>query len=154
MMLQHPFISSARLLIDDAVVDVMMKNRQLQNNDAESGGILLGLRRDHHLHVTSLTTPCPADKRSRMGFQRTDKLHQAKALAAWRESGGVVDYIGEWHSHPEQHPSPSSIDTREWRSICQFQRKPMVFLIAGTLAHLWSGVGHNSDVRQALPPLA
>ena len=154
MMLLHPFIPSARLLIDDAVVDLVMGNRQLKSTDTEAGGILLGLRRDDHLHVTGLTTPRPADKRSRTSFQRKDKFHQARALAAWRESGGVVDYIGEWHSHPERHPLPSSIDTREWKSICQFQRKPMVFLIAGTLAHLWLGVGDNSDVRQALPPLA
>lgn len=154
MMLQHPFVPSARLLIDDAVLDLVMGNRQLKNTDAEAGGILLGLRRDDHLHVTGLTTPCPADQRSRMGFQRKDEFHQAKALVAWQESGGVVDYIGEWHSHPERHPSPSSIDIREWKSICLFQRKPMVFLIAGTFAPSWVGVGDNNDIRQALSPLA
>lgn len=152
MMLQHPFIPSARLLIDDAVVEVVMGNRQLKSTDTESGGILLGLRREDHLHVTGLTVPCPGDKRSRTSFQRKDKFHQVRALAAWRESGGVMDYIGEWHSHPERHPSPSSIDTREWRSICLFQHKPMVFLIAGTLTQLWLGVGDNGDVRQALLP--
>lgn len=153
MMIEHPFIPSARLLIDDAVVDVVMWNRQLKSADPEAGGILLGLRRDDHLHVTGLTTPCPVDKRWRMGFQRKDSSHQVKALAAWSESGGTVDYIGEWHSHPERHPSPSSIDAREWSSICLFQHKPMVFLIAGTRTQLWIGVGDSSGVRQALTPL-
>lgn len=153
MMLQHPLISTARLLIDDAVLEVVMGNRQLESTDAESGGILLGLRRDDHLHVTALTTPYPDDKRSRTIFQRKDKAHQARALLAWRDSGGVVDYIGEWHTHPERQPSPSPIDRREWNSICMFQRKPMVFLIAGTLAHLWLGVGDASDIRQAMPTL-
>lgn len=153
MMLQHPLISTARLLIDDAVLEVVIGNRQLESTDTESGGILLGLRRDDHLHVTGLTTPYPDDKRSRTSFQRKDKAHQARALLAWRDSGGVVDYIGEWHTHPERQPSPSPIDRREWNSICMFQHKPMVFLIAGTLAHLWLGVGDASDIRQAMPTL-
>lgn len=153
MILGHPHLPQARVLVDDAVVEAVMAHRQLTPEDPEAGGILLGLRRGDHVHVTALTTPKPGDVRHRVGFRRRDKFHQAQALALWHESGGVVDYMGEWHTHPEPEPSPSRLDLSEWRAICAYQHKPMVFLIAGTRTSLWTGVGDTAGIRKA-PALA
>jgi integrative and conjugative element protein (TIGR02256 family) len=153
MILAHPHLLHARVLVDDAVVEGVMAHRQLALEDPEAGGILLGLRRGDHLHITALTTPKPRDVRHRVEFRRRDKFHQAQALALWHRSGGVVDYMGEWHSHPEPEPSPSRLDLSEWRAICAYQLKPMVFVIAGTRTSLWTGVGDTTEIRRA-PALA
>ncbi len=61
-----------------------------------------------------------------------------------------MDYIGEWHTHPETEPTPSSIDKREWRKICHTKNEPMVFLIAGTRNVLWVGVGLGTALHGAV----
>jgi integrative and conjugative element protein (TIGR02256 family) len=39
--------------------------------------------------------------------------------------------VGEWHSHPEESPSPSSIDIRSWKEITRDRAAPMAFMIIG-----------------------
>uniref|UniRef100_UPI003CED28D9 Mov34/MPN/PAD-1 family protein n=1 Tax=Enterobacter cloacae complex sp. 280C5 TaxID=3395861 RepID=UPI003CED28D9 len=31
-------------------------------------------------------------------------------------SDGFLVYLGEWHTHPEDFPQPSSTDLRSWRT--------------------------------------
>jgi integrative and conjugative element protein (TIGR02256 family) len=57
----------------------------------------------------------PKDRRTSFGFVRQDKGHQEVATMEWQESGGSVNFVGEWHTHPERHPTPSWIDRRSWR---------------------------------------
>lgn len=112
----------------------------------ESGGILLGYRRGEHLHVTVATAPQPDDGRWRFFFKRSKRAHQEIALKQWRASGQTVDYLGEWHTHPEPHPSPSSHDYSEWRKIYERLPKPMLFMIVGWSGELWLGCSEGSQV--------
>lgn len=148
----HPFKRDAFLLVEPGVLEVVLAHRQLGSLDLEAGGILLGLRRGDHLHVIDLTTPGPGDKRSRTSFKRSQRHHLERALERWRESGCVIDYVGEWHTHPEPQPSPSSLDRSEWRAICAHRSDPMLFLIAGIGEELWAGVGLNSKLLHAPVP--
>ncbi|BCM09623.1 hypothetical protein MAFF241647_39800 (plasmid) [Ralstonia solanacearum] len=100
-----------------------------------------------HLHVSMMTTPQPGDIQHRYGFQRQAQKHQNIALEQWKAERETMDYIGEWHTHPESEPTPSSIDKREWRRICNARNEPMVFLIAGTRNVLWIGVGRGDALR-------
>ena len=56
-----------------------------------------------------------------------------------------MDYLGEWHTHPEDLPKPSDKDLREWRILLREQRRPLVFLIVG-LKGCWVGVGSGSTI--------
>lgn len=129
------------ILIEERVLQVFAGHRQRHQGAPESGGILLGYRRGPHLHVTEATVPLDSDQASRTHFFRAAAPHQQAALAGWRESGGTMDYVGEWHTHPEHSPSPSTIDTRGWRRICNTRKAPMLFVIAGTQDRLWVGLG-------------
>ena len=55
------------------------------------------------------------------------------------------DYLGEWHTHPEDWPKPSGKDLREWRILLREQRRPLVFLIVGFQGR-WVGVGSGSTI--------
>lgn len=106
----------------------------------EAGGILLGFRRDPHLEVLDATLPSEHDVRRRYQFIRRSRSHQLQATKAWRESGRTMDYLGEWHTHPESHPRPSTIDRSELlRRSIEHRRESLVELIIGTQA-LWSGM--------------
>lgn len=129
------------VLIEERVLQLFGQHRQLLQGAPESGGILLGYRRGSHLHVTEATAPLVSDQASRTHFFRAAAPHQQAALVRWRESGGIMDYLGEWHTHPEHSPSPSTIDTGGWQRICSKRKTPMLFVIAGTQDRLWISLG-------------
>lgn len=135
------------VLIEEQVLQVLSGHRQLHRGAPESGGILLGYRRGSHLHVTEATVPLASDQASRTRFSRSAAPHQEAALARWRQSDGTIDYLGEWHTHPEHSPSPSTIDTDGWRRICSKRNTPMLFVIAGTKERLWIGLGTPTGLR-------
>lgn len=117
------------LLSDEALV-VLQRYRQT-GAAPEAGGILVGLRRGNHFDVVAASGPQPGDVRRRGFFERNPGGHQEFAYEAWARSGGLADYLGEWHTHSEGSPSPSAIDLREWRKL-RSPRVPMVGVIAGT----------------------
>ncbi|WP_269139197.1 Mov34/MPN/PAD-1 family protein [Burkholderia pseudomultivorans] len=73
--------------------------------------------------------------------------HQKIALDLWKAERETMDYLGEWHTHPEAVPTPSSIDTGEWRKICAKKSDFMMFLILGTRNVLWVGAGRRGELR-------
>ena len=150
MLLKHPFYeATAEVLIEDSVIELINPHRQLKPRAKEAGGILLGYRRGAHIHIVAATVPGLRDRRSRVAFWRRDPSHQARALEEWRRSNSTMDYIGEWHTHPEVRPSPSGVDFSEWRAICVSREEMMVFMILGT-DQIWIGIGHCQEIREAI----
>lgn len=145
----NPFRRGAFVLVEPSVLDSVLAQRQQGPMDPEAGGILLGMRRGEHIHVTQLTSPGPEDRRSRTAFHRARKSHQEHALRQWRESGGLMDYLGEWHTHPEIEPNPSATDLREWRTLLRNYEAALVFLIGGTDQQFWLGLGNGARVQMA-----
>ena len=101
--------------------------------DLEAGGILLGRVRGPHLQIIEATTPSPRDRRSRFSFERDEFHHHATAIRRWEESNGIIRYVGEWHTHPQDHPTPSSIDLSEWKILAadRVDGRPLLGLIVG-----------------------
>ncbi|MFN4351677.1 MAG: Mov34/MPN/PAD-1 family protein [Hylemonella sp.] len=148
MLLENPLVgSSARVLVEPQVLAHLSRFRQINNDTTEAGGILLGYRRGEHLHVVDTTDPMVGDLRTRYSFDRRDPGHQAAATSAWQASGGCVDYLGEWHTHPELHPKPSSLDLREWRVLGHSKADPLVLMILG-IQGSWFGIGDALRVVQ------
>lgn len=87
----------------------------IQDNDAkeEAGGIMLGYCIDeNNFTILEVTVPNKEDKRSRYGFWRTSFLHQRILNRLFKKSNGKSIYLGEWHTHPENVPTPSSLDRK------------------------------------------
>jgi integrative and conjugative element protein (TIGR02256 family) len=147
---RNPLNPGGLVLIEDDVLDALEEFRQLERTSPESGGILLGFRRGPHLHVVEITAPQPDDTQSRTAFHRKSKAHQKIALARWAASGSRLDYVGEWHSHPESNPMPSGVDWREWRAILALRTAPMLFLILGTSGPPWLGVGAATRLERVV----
>lgn len=120
------------VLLTPAIQTVLHKYRQLGPFDHEAGGILLGFRRGEiDLELTLATEPTPKDKRGMFSFFRSTWHHQDVARQQWMKSGGTVDYLGDWHTHPEDHPTPSSTDRREWEKLRRNSPRPLIFIIVG-----------------------
>jgi integrative and conjugative element protein (TIGR02256 family) len=135
------------LLIEDEVLNELNPYRQTDARSCEGAGVLLGYRRADHIHIVQATLPGADDVRSRFSFWRRDRSHQEIATREWHASGETKDYVGEWHTHPEPCPAPSSVDLSEWRALCQKREEPLIFLILGTEGQ-WLGVGRGVQLQE------
>lgn len=102
-------------------------------NTPESGGLLLGSLHGNNLIITEATTPTKWDRRFRFLFERLPFGHRSIANRRWRESGGTIRYLGEWHTHPEDIPTPSSLDRDEWGKLaqCRADERPLLTVVVG-----------------------
>ena len=71
----------------------------------------------------------------------------------WKSTDRKMDYLGEWHTHPEPHPNPSSIDTRGWADVRAATTEVMLFVIAGTDEDWWIGCGNRKGLIPVRPQL-
>lgn len=124
----------------------MFKYRQVRWTDTEAGGILIGriLEEDNNMIIDDVSEPMPTDRRKRTRFSRKTDGHQEYMNDAFEREKGCCFYFGEWHTHPERTPVPSSIDREEWKRLLnlEFESKCLFFLIVG-IAELkvWYGEG-------------
>ncbi|MBP0633180.1 MULTISPECIES: Mov34/MPN/PAD-1 family protein [unclassified Cupriavidus] len=102
----------------------------------EAGGVLLGrfLLDSADVVVDEVTTPQGSDRRSRFGFFRSKK-HEALARERWQGQKNTLAYLGLWHTHPEEDPTPSSVDRADWQQAVSrdtFEGDYLFFPIVGT----------------------
>jgi len=127
------------LYIERPVLDVIERYRQYLPSDNESGGFLVGYYKNLHLHITGLTVPQPKDKSGRFHFHRRDLSHVEQVTKWYKESDGLINCLGEWHTHPESNPKPSHIDIKGWKTFIKNRTlQETIFMIAGTHG-FWAG---------------
>lgn len=121
------------LSLADSVMVVFESHIQTQPLDREAGGLLLGSVHSSNIAVIEATNPTIWDKRLRYFFERMSFGHSSTARARWKASGGIIRYLGEWHTHPEDYPRPSKLDREEWAKLSRTRAdgRPMLAVIVG-----------------------
>ncbi|MFB9991943.1 Mov34/MPN/PAD-1 family protein [Deinococcus oregonensis] len=132
-----------------SVLSTMWGYAQHRSKDREAGGMLIG----HHpletedIVLDCLTTPQPQDRRSRHQFHRDQAAHQELLDLQWILSGKKRTYVGEWHTHPEDDPHPSSLDLSSWKKAIKhtaFHGPGLLFIIVGRrTTRLWYGTARR-----------
>jgi len=92
------------------VLEILRAHRQLKQNDNEAGGIILGRLIGNTISVCRLSVPTELDKRSKTSFVRSRISGQIIIDYEFFNSDRQIVYLGEWHTHPESVPVPSSRD--------------------------------------------
>jgi integrative and conjugative element protein (TIGR02256 family) len=111
-------IGEWRLLTDRGLLEKLRLLRSA-GLPAETGGVLLGAWDLIHkiVYVTD-TIPAPPDSRKRAtSFIRGCEGLLQEVTHAGLTTNGMLQYIGEWHSHPKSHGTAPSDDDRrvfEW----------------------------------------
>ena len=128
----------------------------------ETGGIILGCWDVSRRVVYAVTVlPSPADSTERPAyFTRGREELRVWVDQARKRTGGMVTYVGEWHSHPD---SCSCWPSEEDRKVLDWQAKnmsaeglPGLMLVLGEIdyswslavngrAEVWASAGHESD---------
>lgn len=142
------------VVLNSDVVSAFASFRQHRLEDTEAGGVLLGRRRGQHVEVVHATRPYSSDTRKPRSFAREAQGHQQEAEQKWLGSDGFIGYVGEWHTHREDIPTPSPIDIGEWRRLSRSSTMgfPLVAAIIGTFRLcLWRIDG--KDRIHALEPV-
>lgn len=127
------------LLIHSGVLNTFSTYKQDGNKSLEAGGILLGNRRGPHIELLKITKPQTADIRRRHSFDRRSVRHSDIAISEWKDSNGCIDYLGEWHTHPEENPQQSQIDISEMSLIASSQKSNLMLSVIVGTEHLWVG---------------
>ncbi|MDO9335664.1 MAG: Mov34/MPN/PAD-1 family protein [Caulobacter sp.] len=140
------------LLVENSALDKIERAAGDSLFTVEAGGILLGSYKRRCIHVVDATTPQKCDSASRYSFSRDAAGHREIAQHAWQQSSGTTTYVGEWHSHPEQLPTPSTIDLDDWRRVMREQKRPMAFIIQGE-AGRYLEIRHPLFAKLTLTPV-
>jgi integrative and conjugative element protein (TIGR02256 family) len=130
----RPF--GGRVYLADAAVPVLASCRQLARSAPEVGGVMLGrlILDSADIVIDEITLPTSDDRRARRSFFRGREGPQRRINEAWCESHGTRIYLGEWHTHPEDTPEPSSQDLRNWNRITRlsvFEQESLLFVVVG-----------------------
>jgi integrative and conjugative element protein (TIGR02256 family) len=142
-------IDNLRVLAIDGAAEETF-GRFAPASQKEAGGIILGRVFSNEVLIERATTPTRRDKAARYWFQRSVPAAQERVTAAWRESGGTLIYLGEWHTHPEAYPTPSSTDRGLIANMLRDSKMEIDFLflvINGTKGR-WVGMQTRTGLVQ------
>ncbi|HVW80733.1 MAG TPA: Mov34/MPN/PAD-1 family protein [Mycobacteriales bacterium] len=113
------------LVARDALDDAVRAGRDALPK--ETGGILLGFRTPTQVVVTRvIVVEDPRSSRTR--YQRRRRRAQQQLMAALADAPGVLGYVGEWHTHPENQ-QPSSTDVSAVAETARLAGGPIAMLV-------------------------
>lgn len=102
------------LLVDLPVLKHVAQYRQLTAWSFEAGGQLFGTIDNDKICIVEAAGPYKGDERSRYLY-RSNPAAAQRAIDE-RSRRGLL-YLGEWHTHAEDHPSASDLDDDAMRRL-------------------------------------
>lgn len=130
-------LDGSLVVIPPDVANTLLSYRQISSSSPESAGVLIGERRGIHIVFKTLSVPSRWDIRSRFMVDRVSRHHQKTVDDAFKKSDGEWQYLGEWHTHPEDVPKPSMMDYTSWSKNLKTEL-PLILIIVGR-THFWVG---------------
>lgn len=89
----------------------------------ETGGILMGYRVSlREVVITDIVGPGKNAVHESMSFHPDQAFHEKEIERIYKESGKLITYLGDWHTHPNSHPYLSSKDKQTIVSISKFRK--------------------------------
>lgn len=104
------------VLFSPDVLKVLDGHRQKGWLSKEAGGQLFATIEGEVWHVIAATGPRSEDRRGRFHFWPDRKSEQREIN---RHFAVGLEYVGDWHTHPEKVPTPSRSDISSIRSVVQ-----------------------------------
>lgn len=126
--------SEQRLVLTAAVLNHIAMHQQSDGTSSEAGGQLFARFKGEQIRVERVTGPRATDRRSRSGYI-PDRRGEQEEIDRMHSHG--LHFIGDWHTHPERVPTPSTSDIRSIREAVTQSTHHLngfVLLIAGTEA--------------------
>lgn len=120
--------------ITPEVINTLASYKQLNDDDLEAGGALIGcILCNDTIRADDLTLPQATDRRTRYSFFRSS-THNKILKDKWEASEGNSYLVGLWHTHPEPSPEYSSEDKHDWDKVLRvgkYEGNYLLSLIVG-----------------------
>ena len=136
------------VVFTEEVIKVLDRHKQCNYTQHEAGGILLGKVYNDLIIIDQISEPSIKDRSGRFYFIRNVKRAQSIVDRAWKESNGERIYLGEWHTHPEDIPTPSRDDKLLLKNMLKHSRMEINFLfmfIIGRNSPYFAVLQHDKD---------
>lgn len=125
---------SPHILICASTLEHVANYRQISCWKREAGGQLFAQIIGNDWKIAEATGPRRGDIRTRFGFRANRSAEQREIEE--RFSVGL-HYVGDWHTHPEEQPKPSSTDLLSMQQMVSASRHELpgfIMMIVGTSA--------------------
>ena len=99
-----------KIHISETVIEILKMHKQKSKEDNESGGVLIGQVKDDDIYILKASIPNKFDKASQNCFKCNKDIAQILINHEFYNGDKRSIYLGEWHTHFEAIPAPSSID--------------------------------------------
>lgn len=118
--------------VSKTVLSHFDRSRQSGSKSKEAGGQLFALIDDNIIFIEQATGPRPSDRRTPLSFI-PNRLAERSEIRRLFKKG--LHYVGDWHTHPEAKPRPSSTDERSINETFRKSRHQLdgfILAIVGT----------------------
>jgi len=125
-------VSGQHIYLGESVLQHFHKYRQTRWHHREAGGQLFARIIGMDIRVEDVTGPRRADWRTRFSYVPNRRAEQAEIRA--RHAHGL-HYVGDWHTHAEDRPTPSRRDIESVRDCfakSTHSLRAFVLVIVGT----------------------
>lgn len=122
----------------DVFEDLLEQARTLA--PLETGGVLMGWRRGGDRIVMGTIGPGPKALHGRHMFLPDHAWQVARINETFAASGGNLDYLGDWHTHPESEAELSGLDRRTLQKLGRKVANSLMLIAApvgGWHANAW-----------------
>ncbi len=123
--------SGERVVIDLSVLSHFQGHQQTRFWHREAGGLLFARIAGKEITIVLATGPRATDIRTPFSYQADRQAEQREIDACFSKD---VHYVGDWHTHPQKRPSPSSRDLKTFTSrVClsRHRMNGLIFAIVG-----------------------
>jgi len=134
------------LIITDNVLDILDRFRQTGNKPEFGGLVFARLDELPNIILEKISTPHVKDRCERFFFCSYKKAQKKLIQKRFKQN---LHFIGEWHSHPQTCPTPSSLDLQTMKNSFLFSEHQLnyfLMLIIGTANNsLWISLHNNKQ---------
>jgi integrative and conjugative element protein (TIGR02256 family) len=100
----------------------------------ETGGVLMGYRREREIVLTNVIMGGPLAERSEDGFVPDGRWQADRVAAAYAASERRTTYLGDWHTHTHLDWKPSARDRQTAERIARASEarasEPLMLIVA------------------------
>jgi len=125
-------VSSRCWIYRNALTELLAEARRWPRR--ETGGALLGWRDGDRTVVARILGPGPHARHERHAFEPDAEWQNAEGARIYEDSGRMIAYLGDWHTHPRGSLVPSRQDAQTAEAIAQdggFRTATPLYAIAG-----------------------
>lgn len=114
--------------ITQEVLEVLDEHKQIEG--PEMAGVLMGVvLGNNRYRIKKVSPSMTIDGATRTGCKRDAKIANLFVQEQYEQSGHTCVYMGEWHTHPEFTPTPSSVDISSVINIYHLPNNNLPFII-------------------------